>query len=113
MCAILSSTDKSVFKEGEVPDENCDGEDGYVGITENNIFDIQLIPNPSNGLFEIKLNSPSTGKIVISDLNGKTIKTLIFTGEKIAIDAHDLINGTYLIKIEINSSIQILRFIKI
>lgn len=94
-------------------DENCDGVDGYLGFTENNLLDVQLIPNPSNGLFEIKLNSPSTGTIVVTDLHGKTVKKLSYTGDKIAIDASELINGTYLIKIETNSLIQIVRFVKI
>jgi hypothetical protein len=94
-------------------DENCDGVDGYLGITENNLLDVQLIPNPSNGLFEIKLNSHSTGTIVLTDLHGKTVKKLSYTGDKIAIDASELINGTYLIKIETNSLIQIARFVKI
>jgi len=94
-------------------DENCDGVDGYLGITENNLLDVQLIPNPSNGLFEIKLNSHSTGTIVVTDLHGKTVKKLSYTGDKIAIDASELINGTYLIKIETNSLIQIVRFVKI
>jgi hypothetical protein len=94
-------------------DENCDGVDGYLGITENMLLSVELLPNPTTGLFEIRFSEANEGAITITDLNGKIIKQLDFSGSSFMVDVNDCINGTYFIVLKTESSTQTIRFVKI
>jgi hypothetical protein len=94
-------------------DENCDGVDGYVGINENKLLSVELLPNPTTGLFEIRFSEANEGAITITDLNGKIIKQLDFSGSTFMVDVNDCINGTYFIVLKTESSTQTIRFVKI
>ena len=94
-------------------DENCDGVDGYLGINENQLLSVELLPNPTTGLFEIKFSEANEGEIAITDLNGKIIKQLDFSGSSFIVDVNDCINGTYFIVLKTESSTETIRFVKI
>ena len=94
-------------------DENCDGVDGYLGINDNNLLSVELLPNPTTGLFEIRFSEANEGAITITDLNGKIIKQLDFYGSTFMVDVNDCINGTYFIVLKTESSTQTIRFVKI
>jgi hypothetical protein len=94
-------------------DENCDGVDGYLGINENQLLSVELLPNPTTGLFEIRFSEANEGAITITDLNGKIIKQLDFSGSSFMVDVNDCINGTYFIVLKTESSTQTIRFVKI
>jgi hypothetical protein len=94
-------------------DENCDGVDGYLGINDNNLLSVELLPNPTTGLFEIRFSEANEGVITITDLNGKIIKQLDFSGSTFIVDVNDCINGTYFIVLKTESSTQTIRFVKI
>lgn len=94
-------------------DEDCDGVDGYLGINENQLLSVELLPNPTTGLFEIKFSEANEGAITITDLNGKIIKQLDFSGSTFMVDVNDCINGTYFIVLKTESSTQTIRFVKI
>ena len=94
-------------------DENCDGVDGYLGINENKLLSVELLPNPTTGLFEIRFSETNQGEIAITDLNGKIIKQLDFSGSTFIVNVNDCINGTYFIVLKTESSTQTIRFVKI
>ena len=94
-------------------DENCDGVDGYLGVNENKLLSVELLPNPTTGLFEIRFSEANEGEIAITDLNGKIIKQLDFSGSSFIVDVNDCINGTYFIVLKTESSTQTIRFVKI
>ncbi|MEW7292444.1 glycosyl hydrolase [Aquimarina sp. 2304DJ70-9] len=58
-----------------------------------------IFPNPSEGIFVVR--SKTIGKILISDLNGRTIKTIIAqpSDHEIRINLNDVEKGMYLITI--------------
>jgi len=81
-------------------------------ISETN--NVSVYPNPSNGLFNINYKMPKYGKINIEliDIMGRKIKTLISecknTGEyKLEVQTQNLQGGTYLIKIQKESSLTV------
>ena len=42
---------------------------------------MQVLPNPNNGIFEVKFNTKSSAdvKIIISDINGRTIEQTVLS----------------------------------
>ena len=76
---------------------------------ENDIQNIQLSPNPSNGVFRVE-NLKSPANVIIRDMNGKIRKTLAITSQDL-IDIKTLGKGVYLIEIQLDKSIKISRLI--
>ena len=76
---------------------------------ENDIQNIQLSPNPSNGVFRVE-NLKSPANVIIRDMNGKIRKTLAITSQDL-IDIKTLGKGIYLIEIQLDKSIKISRLI--
>jgi hypothetical protein len=83
------------------------------------INSLSLMPNPSNGLQTLKLNTNSIEKlqIILMDITGKTIKNM-YSGisesglNKIPLNVQDLANGIYLYKVQLGETKSYLRFIK-
>lgn len=80
---------------------------------ENNIGDVALIPNPTNGVMHIKCAS----KIVefkVYDLNGRILdlKSKNVNGNDYQIDASDLSDGIYFVSVQSGTSTSLLKFIK-
>ncbi len=65
------------------------------GISEN-INEISIFPNPTENSFEI-LNVSNIKKVILEDLNGKTVKEITSNTNKI--DVSDLKKGMYFLKI--------------
>lgn len=72
------------------------------------VNDLNIYPNPNNGVFNLKFNLPEEGKIAVRifDVNGKEVfsdKERKFKGEyNKEIDLTEFGNGTYIISIEQN-----------
>jgi len=65
--------------------------------------DIELYPNPSSGMFRIRLNSPlkSEGKYLIFDVKGnKVLQGNFDSYSNNQIDLNEAASGVYLVKIE-------------
>ena len=94
-------------------DENCDGVDGYLAIEENDVIKIQLVPNPTTGIVEVRMNNSTNATINLTDLNGKSIKSFKNAGSNFQIDLSNCINGIYFIEVKTEHSIQTIRLVKI
>ena len=64
----------------------------------NNNEQVNIYPNPNNGTFTIKTNNSAEQILQIFDVNGRLVLTETITGNT-TINANDLINGVYNIKI--------------
>ncbi|RCL77152.1 MAG: T9SS C-terminal target domain-containing protein, partial [Flavobacteriales bacterium] len=76
---------------------------------ENNIENIQLSPNPSNGVFRVE-NLKNKADVIVRDMNGKIRKTQAITPQDL-IDIKNLGKGIYLIEIQLDKSSKLLRLI--
>lgn len=92
-------------------DENCDGTDNYVGINEIEKIQIAVQPNPSNGLITLVLNQDVNGMIEVFDLNGKVQFSTVVIGTELHVDLYDLAKGTYLLKLNSESSVVLKRIV--
>ena len=68
-------------------------------IVENNI---KLYPNPSNGKFTI--NGENINNIIVTDINGRIIKSINVNSNSININLSDKQKGIYFIKIDSNKN---------
>lgn len=75
------------------------------GILDNLENNIEIFPNPSNGIFTINLNNPTQSSVVITDVLGKVVYSEynIITNKHI-VDLSSMQKGIYLITIEDNST---------
>ena len=82
----------------------------FVGLEETIDIQINVFPNPTNGLFNVALNSEFEKEITLSvyDLCGRLIYKTYEKGNKLfEVDIIDKANGSYILKIEIgNKQIQ-------
>ncbi len=75
--------------------------DPSVGIYENDLVDLTIYPNPSNGIVNIDgLNSQYATNIKVYNTQGKVVRVIDVFEEKIKVDISDLNNGVYLFRIQ-------------
>ena len=75
----------------------------FVGLEETIDIQINVFPNPTNGLFNVALNSEFEKEITLSvyDLCGRLIYKTYEQGNKLfEVDIIDKANGSYILKIE-------------
>lgn len=84
-------------------DENCDGTDNYLGLSEENVYQFSIHPNPSNGLITFSMNQEVNGMIEVVDLNGKVQFSQELIGSETHLNLSDLAKGTYLLKLKAES----------
>lgn len=90
-----------------------------VALEPNNIFNMNVYPNPSNGLFRVEFFMPNTQKSELSiyDLTGKKIKEIPVEPsiglKTISLDISQLSSGTYLLKLKNNQSLVEKKLIKL
>jgi hypothetical protein len=81
-------------------DENCDNTDNYMSIHENEMSNLNVQPNPSNGIFT--LTFPTDVKqlnLQLLDLNGKTLSSQQLNGSKFQLNYSNVSEGIYLLQI--------------
>lgn len=70
-----------------------------LGIDEENAPNVQIYPNPSNGIITINTGELNNGNIVITDLLGKTVARIPFNSNNFTVDLNDYqARGTYLVE---------------
>jgi hypothetical protein len=84
--------------EGNGIDENCDGIDGVVSVTELQ-FESTIAPNPSSGIFEVQLNTAVSLEVLVLDLNGKVQAAFTSNSNTIHLDLTQLNPGTYFLNL--------------
>lgn len=89
---------------------SCSGPTGINNTNSENT--VEIYPNPSTGLFNIKLNTNEKVTLTISDMVGKTIGTKVINSDsKFAIDLSDFSNGTYFLKFSSNLGVRTERIV--
>ncbi len=73
--------------------------------------DISIFPNPANKELTIK-GKTIIESITIYDINGRQLKTVIFTSEKGNLDISNLSQGMYFLKIKSGNNTESIKFIK-
>ncbi len=84
--------------------------DACVGIDETSATDLLISPNPSKGIFAIQ-TAISRGSIEIIDLTGKVVLQQRLDAQQSTIDAADLNEGMYFIKIQNENSVAVEKLI--
>ncbi|MFL2570290.1 MAG: T9SS type A sorting domain-containing protein [Parvicellaceae bacterium] len=87
----------------------------FVGISAYGAIDLSLYPNPSNGIFNVKLNALPSDKVSLSvvDIAGKLVVLKEYENTQLfSLDISDKANGTYLLKITIGDKSSQLRIVK-
>ncbi|MBK6987857.1 MAG: M6 family metalloprotease domain-containing protein [Bacteroidetes bacterium] len=75
---------------------------GPTGINSaNQLNTVEIYPNPSKGLFNIRLNSNEKVTVTVTDMLGKIIATRVNTNQSnFALDLSEYSNGTYFLKFQ-------------
>lgn len=68
-------------------------------IEQNISNEFQIFPNPSNGFIKLKTNSSNHFKLIVKDMQGRSLKNLNHIKSDQEIDIKDLKKGFYLISI--------------
>ncbi len=93
-------------------DENCDGVDGYLGLTDVTSVQVGLVPNPSNGAFAIQFNSEvANANTQVTDMNGKVLFQQWMNGTSLEVSNLRLSTGAYLVHVTLENQKEILRLI--
>lgn len=96
--------------EGNAIDENCDGVDGNLGVENNTLANVSIVPNPSNGQFVINGNFTSSDVITMEDLNGKQVFKTTATSNSVSVNLA-LPAGIYLVKVNSNQMVMVQRVV--
>ncbi|NBU46846.1 MAG: T9SS C-terminal target domain-containing protein [Flavobacteriales bacterium] len=80
-------------------DENCDGVDGILGISNELFVNFELIPNPASDFAKVSIfTSALIGNLLIQDMNGKTLSVEKINGQTtLYINVNHLAPGIYLV----------------
>jgi hypothetical protein len=80
-------------------DENCDGVDGILGISNDLFVNFELIPNPASDVVKVLFSTQALiGNLAIQDMNGKTLITEKTNGQTtFYINVNHLAPGIYLV----------------
>lgn len=73
---------------------------------------LSVYPNPNTGIFTLELNNGAVKNIVITDLTGRVILIETSTAGKININISNFANGVYFMKVQSNSSVEVIRVVK-
>jgi hypothetical protein len=93
-------------------DENCDGVDGYLGLSDLTNVQVGLVPNPSNGVFAVQFNTEvANGMIQVTDMNGKVLFQQLMNGTNLEVSNLSLSSGAYLVHVTLENQKEILRLI--
>lgn len=80
-------------------DENCDGVDGILGISNELFVNFEFIPNPVSDVVKVLFSTQAlSGNLAIQDMNGKTLITEKTNGQTtFYINVNHLAPGIYLV----------------
>jgi hypothetical protein len=91
-------------------DENCDGVDGYLGLSELTNVQVGLVPNPTNGAFAVQFNTEVVNAAIqVTDMNGKVLFQELMNGLSLEVSNLKLSTGAYLVHITLENQKEILR----
>ena len=80
-------------------DQNCDGVDGYLGVSENEQLHASIQPNPTSGIIQVLVSTKESVELKLIDLNGKTCFTANLSNGQAQFDLSHLEGGMYILNI--------------
>ena len=83
-----------------------------IGLDENKETLVQVLPNPSTGLFNILFGENTIGTVIITDATGRIIGTEVVNGSTKAIDLTSAVTGIYYFTIQTDNLEKVIRVIK-
>jgi hypothetical protein len=89
--------------------------DSFVGLEANGVINFSLYPNPSNGIFNVKLNAGKADNVTVSvfDIAGKLVyRKELDNAHTFSVDISDKANGTYVLKVQLGDSHSQMRIVK-
>jgi len=81
-------------------------------IDELSKLNIQVSPNPSNGIFNLTLNTSVEGVIWVTDAMGRFVETQSLNGTSSVIDLTNTVTGIYYLSVKVNGLDKVIRVIK-
>ncbi|MCG8698551.1 MAG: carbohydrate-binding protein, partial [Bacteroidales bacterium] len=73
-------------------------------IMENTLADVNIYPNPSNGIFNVALESNELATLEIMNLAGTVVHSVVINNGQSTINASQLCQGVYMVKISTGNS---------
>ena len=86
-----------------------------LGLESNGVIDFSLYPNPSNGIFNVKLNAGKAENVTVSvfDITGKLVyKKALQNEHTFSVDISDKANGAYVLKVQLGDNHSQMRIVK-
>jgi hypothetical protein len=81
-------------------------------IHNNEAFGLMVYPNPATDIITLKKDGPETGYLQITDLQGRALQNVAFSGTMITINTKGLTQGIYLIHYTDNMHTKAIMFSK-
>jgi hypothetical protein len=113
----LNTENPRIMVAGEVISYyNTPPTDFNIGVQENianNNFQLNVYPNPSNGLYNLSANQQFNAKasVYIYDVQGTLVKEFGWNGDNITIDLRGLTKGIYVMKVKNTNGFEINKLI--
>ena len=85
--------------------------DATASVNDNNLLNIKLFPNPTNGN-ELFIKTTEDTKVSIYNILGKTVKTTTVSVNKNSVDISNLKKGVYIVKLNVDNKIVTKKLIK-
>ena len=84
-----------------------------LGISENNLLNFEMYPNPVSDLLNIQLpTSTEKAEVSVFDYTGRLVSSKTISSNDTAIDVQKISKGIYMIRVATNTKIGVQRFIK-
>ena len=83
-----------------------------VSINELSKLNIQVNPNPSNGIFNLTLNTSVEGVILVTDAMGRFVGSQTLSGTSSVIDLSNTVTGIYYLSVRVNGLDKVIRLVK-
>lgn len=83
---------------------------GIVEMDESS--NLEVFPNPTSGVFNLRIEQPTGAQVTIQDMNGKVMKTIEVKSTETMVDISSLQNGVYLIAVQTEQKSLVVRLVK-
>jgi len=84
-----------------------------LGISENNLLNFEMYPNPVSDLLNIQLpTGTEKAEVGVFDYTGRLVSSKTISSNDTAIDVQKISKGIYMIRVATNTKIGVQRFIK-
>lgn len=99
---------------GNSIDENCDGTDGNLGLTDAAIATFNVFPNPGTAAVTITLNGSWNAHVTVTILSvdGKTVQTAIGSNNEVTVATAELLPSVYFVRVSDGTHTSVARWVK-